>query len=68
MANLKKYDIGAGYLGNGLTIWNRLQQQQHGDYKTIAHISNNGVIKYYEEVPLHVQEIIERHAKNINIR
>ncbi len=37
----KKYDIGSGYMGNGLTIWNRAEEQ-HGDYKIIAHISPDG--------------------------
>jgi hypothetical protein len=37
----KKYDIGSGYMGNGLTIWNRAEQQ-NGDYKIIAHISPQG--------------------------
>lgn len=37
----KKYDIGSGYMGNGLTIWNRAEEQ-YGDYKIIAHISPDG--------------------------
>ena len=37
----KKYDIGSGYMGNGLTIWNRAEEE-HGDYKIIAHISPDG--------------------------
>ncbi len=37
----KKYDIGSGYMGNGLTIWNRAEEE-HGDYKIIAHISPQG--------------------------
>jgi hypothetical protein len=37
----KKYDIGSGWMGNGLTIWNRAEEE-HGDYKIIAHISKDG--------------------------
>lgn len=37
----KKYDIGSGYMGNGLTIWNRAEEE-YGDYKIIAHISPQG--------------------------
>ena len=32
-----RYDLGYGHLGNGLTVWNRLEEV-HGDYKTVAHI------------------------------
>jgi len=35
------YDIGSGWMGNGLTIWNRAEEE-HGDYKIIAHIDDNG--------------------------
>lgn len=27
----KKYELGFGYLGNGLTVWNRLEEEQQGD-------------------------------------
>jgi hypothetical protein len=37
----KKYDIGSGYMGNGLTIWNRAEEENR-DYKIIAHISPQG--------------------------
>lgn len=33
-----QYDIGMGYLGNGLTVWNRAVEV-NGDYQNIAHIS-----------------------------
>jgi hypothetical protein len=44
----KKYDIGSGYMGNGLTVWNRAEEE-FGDYKTIAHIGNNGELKIYDK-------------------
>ena len=37
------YDIGMGYLGNGLTVWNRAVEV-NGDYQNIAHISPEGKI------------------------
>ena len=37
----KEYDLGFGYLGNGTTVWNRLEEVDN-DYKTIAHISDEG--------------------------
>ena len=36
-----KFDTGVGAKGNGLTMWDR-NQTQGGDYKTIAHISDDG--------------------------
>lgn len=41
-----EYDIGMGYLGNGLTVWNRAVEVNH-DYQNIAHISTEGEITYY---------------------
>jgi hypothetical protein len=44
----KKYDIGSGWMGNGLTIWNRAEEM-NGDYKQIAHISKDGTLKIYDK-------------------
>ena len=58
-----KYDIGMGYLGNGLTVWNRAVEV-NGDYQTIAHISPEGEITYYvPDLPQSVVERIERAAE-----
>ncbi len=55
----KKYDIGAGYMGNGLTIWNRAEQE-HGDYRIIAHIDNYGKISIRDkQIPSNVMKMIE---------
>jgi len=55
----KKYDIGAGYMGNGLTIWNRAEEQ-HGDYRIIAHIDPHGKISIRDkEIPSNVMKTIE---------
>lgn len=42
-----QYDIAFGYKGNGITVWNR-QQFENNDYKTIAHISDNGQVNFYD--------------------
>lgn len=57
------YDIGMGYLGNGLTVWNKAVEV-NGDYQTIAHISPEGEISYrVSGLPTEVVETIERAAK-----
>ncbi len=42
------YDLGFGHLGNGVTVWNRLELRD-GDYKTIAHIAPDRTVTYYED-------------------
>lgn len=57
------FDIGMGYLGNGLTVWNRAVEES-GDYQTIAHISDEGEIRYYVDgLPEDVVERIEQAAE-----
>jgi hypothetical protein len=54
----KKYDIGSGYLGNGLTIWNRAEEKD-GDYETIAHIGKDGKLTIYDkEIPADIKKMI----------
>ena len=56
------FDIGMGYLGNGLTVWNRAVEES-GDYQTIAHISDEGEIHYYVDgLPEDVVSRIEQAA------
>lgn len=58
----KAYDLGYGYLGNGLTVWNRLEEE-HGDYKTVAHIGPDRTVTIYdEEMPQAVRDEIKRIA------
>ena len=58
-----EYDIGMGYLGNGLTVWNRAVEV-NGDYQNIAHISPEGEITYYvPDLPQSVVERIEKAAE-----
>lgn len=61
-AVLSHYDIGYGFLGNGLTVWNRLEEE-HGDYKTIAHIDADRSVKFYDDaLPEAVKEQIRKVA------
>ena len=62
MPQAKAYDLGYGHLGNGLTVWNRLEEE-HGDYKTVAHIAPDRTVTIYdEEMPQAVREEIQRVA------
>ncbi len=62
MPQAKAYDLGYGHLGNGLTVWNRLEEE-HGDYKTVAHIAPDRTVQIYdEEMPQAVREEIQRIA------
>ena len=59
---LKRYDLGYGHLGNGLTVWNRLEEE-HGDYKTVAHIAPDRTVQIYdEEMPQAVRVQIQHIA------
>ncbi len=58
----KAYDLGYGHLGNGLTVWNRLEEER-GDYKTVAHIAPDRTVTIYdEEMPQMVRDEIQRIA------
>ena len=58
-----QYDIGMGYLGNGLTVWNRAVEV-NGDYQNIAHISPEGEITFYvQDLPQSVVERIRQTAE-----
>ena len=61
-APVKAYGLGYGHLGNGLTVWNRLEEE-HGDYKTVAHIAPDRTVTFYDEdMPRAVREEIQRIA------
>ncbi len=56
------YDLGFGHLGNGVTVWNRLELQD-GDYKTVAHIAPDRTVTFYENgLPEDVRAQIEEFA------
>jgi len=59
------YNIGAGYMGNGLTIWNRAVKE-NGDYKIIAHIDPYGKISIRDKaMPSKIKSMIEDWAEAI---
>lgn len=63
--NEAKYDIGMARKGNGITIYNRAEEEA-GDYKNVAHISDNGVVKYYDKkLPNDVKKKIEAEASKM---
>lgn len=58
----KKYDIGSGWMGNGLTIWNRAEEE-HGDYKIIAHISPDGKLSVRDkQLPSDIKKMFQMWA------
>lgn len=62
----EKYDLGFGHLGNGITVWNRLEEE-HGDYKTVAHISAERAITFYDKaMPETVKQKIRDFAEKAN--
>ena len=61
---MKKFKLWMGCLGNGITVCNSAVMD-HGDYKHIAHISDNGKIKLYVSenyIPVEDMRRIERTA------
>lgn len=67
-ATEQEYSLGFGHLGNGITVWNRLQEE-HGDYKTVAHISSDRQITFYDKnMPDSVVQRIRDFAEKENPR
>jgi len=65
VVNEAKYDIGMARKGNGITVYNRAEEEK-GDYKNIAHISDNGMVKYYDKkLPNDVKKKIEAEAQKM---
>jgi hypothetical protein len=59
MNEAKKYDIGSGYMGSGLSVWNRAEEE-FGDYKKIAHISDMGDMKIYDkQLPSDIKKMLQ---------
>ena len=59
-----KFELFMGCLGNGITVCNKAVME-HGDYKHIAHISDNGKITLYVSesyIPVEDMQRIERTA------
>jgi hypothetical protein len=65
VVNEAKYDIGMARKGNGLTVYNKAEEE-NGDYKNVAHIDNKGKIKYYDKkIPSKIKKQIEAEAKKM---
>lgn len=63
----KQYDLSFGHLGNGLTVWNRLEETD-GDYRTVAHIDPDRKVTFYDkDMPDSVKAEIEKAALTSNI-
>jgi len=59
------YDLGMARKGNGLTIYNKAEEEA-GDYKNIAHVDNKGKIKFYDKkLPSKIKKQIEDEAKKM---
>ena len=59
-----KFELFMGCLGNGITVCNKAVME-HGDYKHIAHISDNGKITLYVSesyIPVEDMQRIEQAA------
>lgn len=62
----RKFDLGSGHMGYGITIWNRAKEV-HGDYETVAHIDDKRKIKWYIKNPTkEVRQYVEKLAKGKN--
>ncbi len=64
------YDLGFGHLGNGITVWNRLDTED-GDYKTVAHIAADRSVTIYDEkmpdeVRVKIYDFAEKEDPNIS--
>ena len=65
VVNEAKYDIGMARKGNGLTVYNKAEEE-NGDYKNVAHIDSKGKVKYYDKkVPSKIKKQIEMEAKKM---
>ena len=48
MADNKNFDLGAFCMGNGTTI-SDMKREKWGDYKKVAHVSDDGTIKFWDD-------------------
>lgn len=64
----KPYELGYGHMGNGLTVWNRMEEKD-GDYVTVAHIAPDRTITFYDkDMPDTVKVQIEKTARTTEMR
>jgi hypothetical protein len=63
----KQYDIGSGWLGNGLTVWNRAETDSNtDDYIIIAQISKNGDLSIRDkQLPTDIKKMLQVWANSM---
>jgi len=63
-----KEDLGFGSLGNGVTVWDR-NREKNNDYLTVAHISRERVITFYDkQLSTGAKKDIREFARKKNVR
>jgi hypothetical protein len=67
LLNEKQYDIGSGWLGNGLTVWNRAETDSNtDDYIIIAQISKNGDLSIRDkQLPTDIKKMLQVWANSM---
>jgi len=64
---MSKFDLGAGHLGNGITVWNRAKEV-HGDYERVAHIDRDRTVSWWvKNPPADVLSYVEGIANGSNM-
>jgi hypothetical protein len=64
----KAYDLNYGHMGNGLVVWNRLEEK-NGDYVTVAHIDPDRHVTFHDgDMPEGVKEKILDIARTSDAR
>ena len=64
----KQYYLGYGFLGNGITVWNRAEET-NGDYATVAHIASDRTVTIYDQdMPHEVRQKIDAVANSPDTR
>jgi hypothetical protein len=62
----KQYDLGYGFMGNGITVWNRAEEANN-DYVTVARIERDRSVAFYDSaMPDDVKSSIENAARTID--
>ena len=60
----KQYDLGYGFFGNGITVWNHAEQSGN-DYATVAHIAPDRTVTIYDnDMPHEVRQQIDTVANS----
>jgi hypothetical protein len=63
---VKEYSLMYGHLGNGLTVWNKLERDS-GDYVKVAHIDRSRKVTFIDkDLPVELREQIIHEAQTNN--